>query len=72
MEIDPVRDEAESYGQALAAAGVPTNMVRIPGLVHAALNMSAYVARADDISRAIVDFLAPRFAAALDSTRELV
>ena len=72
VEIDPVRDEAESYGQALAAAGVPTNMVRIPGLVHAALNMSAYVARADDISRAIVDFLAPRFAAALDSTRELV
>jgi acetyl esterase/lipase len=60
MEIDPNRDEAEEYAQQLAAAGVPTEVVRIPGLVHASLNMSAYVPRSAEIMQAVVSFLRDR------------
>ena len=41
----------------LADAGVPTEVVIIPGLVHAALNMSAYVPRSNEILQAVVPFL---------------
>ncbi|QJY46075.1 flavin-containing monooxygenase [Pseudonocardia broussonetiae] len=62
VELDPSRDEAEAYGRALQEAGVPTEIVRIPGLIHAALNMSGFVPRTSEITDAIVAFLAPRFA----------
>jgi acetyl esterase len=57
VQVDPTRDEAEAYAGQLAAAGVPTTVVRIPGLIHAALNMSAYVPRSTEILHAVVAFL---------------
>ena len=34
-QYDPLRDEGEAYGAALAAAGVPTTVSRYDGEVHA-------------------------------------
>ena len=63
VEVDPLRDEAEGYARQLADAGVPTEVVTIPGLVHAALNMSAYVPRSAEILHAVVDYLRANLAA---------
>lgn len=57
VEVDPLRDEAEAYGSQLAAAGVPTKVVSIPGLIHGSLNMSAYLPRSREIMQAVVEFL---------------
>ncbi|WIX83025.1 alpha/beta hydrolase fold domain-containing protein [Amycolatopsis carbonis] len=61
VEVDPLRDEAENYAQQLAAAGVPVEHVRIPGLIHAVLNMSAYVPRSREIITSAGNFLRTRF-----------
>jgi len=58
-ECDPLRDEGEDYGHALKAAGVPTHMVRLSGLVHGAYNMSAYVPRVAEYNTAVARFLTP-------------
>ena len=58
-ECDPLRDEAEDYGQALEAAGVATKVVRLPGLVHGAYNMSAFIPRVGEFNDAVSAFLAP-------------
>ena len=57
-EIDPTRDEAEAYGHALAAAGVPTEVKRLDGFIHATLNLGGYVPRTREIYEAINSFLA--------------
>jgi acetyl esterase/lipase len=57
-ECDPTRDEAEDYGQALAAAGVPAEVQRLSGFLHAALNMNALVPRVEEIYDAIGKFAA--------------
>ncbi|MCW3041218.1 MAG: putative flavoprotein involved in transport [Solirubrobacterales bacterium] len=62
VEADPSRDEAEAYGAALAAAGVPTEVRRFDGLVHATYSMSAVVPRAAEIHTALVGFLGTRLA----------
>jgi cation diffusion facilitator CzcD-associated flavoprotein CzcO/acetyl esterase/lipase len=57
-ECDPTRDEAEAYGHALAAAGVPAEVQRLSGFMHAALNMNALVPRVEEIYDAIGKFAA--------------
>jgi cation diffusion facilitator CzcD-associated flavoprotein CzcO/acetyl esterase/lipase len=63
MEVDPIRDEAEDYARALAAAGVPTECRRFDGLFHAAFSLSGAIPRAAEIQEAIADFLAPLLSA---------
>lgn len=46
-EYDPLRDEAELYGERLRAAGVPTEITRRPGLNHGFLFWVGVVAGAD-------------------------
>ncbi|HEV7792042.1 MAG TPA: alpha/beta hydrolase fold domain-containing protein, partial [Pseudonocardia sp.] len=56
-EYDPLRDEGEDYGRALDAAGVPTRVQRLSGLVHGVYNMSAFVPRVAEFNAAVADFL---------------
>ncbi|MCC2656109.1 MAG: putative flavoprotein involved in transport [Panacagrimonas sp.] len=58
-ECDPLRDEGEDYGRAMQAAGVSTKVVRLPGMVHAAYNMSAYVPRVAEFNETVSGFLKP-------------
>ena len=37
--FDPIRDEGEAYAEVLRAAGVPARTIRVPGMVHAFINM---------------------------------
>jgi len=56
-EFDPLRDEAELYVARLAAAGVPTELVRYPGVVHGFVTRWHAIARAeqahDDLAAAL-------------------
>jgi acetyl esterase len=63
-EFDPLRDEAENYAARLAAAGVPTRMIRIDGQIHSFLSfigvMTAVDAAVADIAQAIKHLCAAR------------
>ena len=41
-ELDPLRDEGEAFGEHLRQAGVPTQIVRAPGLVHGFARLTAH------------------------------
>lgn len=56
-ECDPLRDEGEDYGRALQAAGVPTQIRRMKGMVHAVYNMSAFVPRVAEFDAEMSTFL---------------
>ncbi len=45
--FDPLRDEAESYGKALQAAGVSVGTVRFPSMVHGFMSMTAILPQAE-------------------------
>ena len=55
--FDPLRDEAESYGRALQAAGVRVGAVRYPSMVHGFMSMTALLPQADKALRQAAEAL---------------
>ena len=56
-DLDPLRDEAEAYGERLRANGVAVEAERVPGMVHGALQYGARVAAGDALITRIADAL---------------
>ena len=50
-ELDPLRDEGEAFGERLQRAGVPTRVIRAPGLVHGFARLTAH---SDAAAQAVV------------------
>jgi len=47
-EFDPLLDEGDSYAAKLRAAGVPVQLTRYAGMVHAFINMGGHVPQANE------------------------
>jgi acetyl esterase len=47
-EFDPLRDEAEDYGEKLRAAGIPVQVSRYEGMVHGFVSMNDMVDKGKD------------------------
>jgi acetyl esterase len=61
-EIDPLRDDAEAYGAKLAAAGVPVEIRRYPGMVHGFLSFLGVIDGAQRALDEATSWLKARFA----------
>lgn len=62
VEYDPLRDEGEHFAARTAAAGVPTTLVRCPGLIHCAMHLDGIAPRAADLRGHAVRALRAAFA----------
>jgi acetyl esterase len=54
-EMDPLRDEAERYAEALEAAGVPVVLYRADGMFHGFFNMDAALEGSKHAQKAAFD-----------------
>ncbi|MFD0573843.1 alpha/beta hydrolase fold domain-containing protein [Kitasatospora gansuensis] len=62
-EYDPLRDQGEAYAARLAAAGVPVELTRYPGMAHGFFTMTGTVDAARTANRQAARFLRDRFGA---------
>jgi acetyl esterase len=58
-EYDPLRDEAEAYGQALSSAGVPADVRRYDGMIHGFFDMGGF----SPAARAVIEECCTAFGA---------
>ena len=61
-EFDPLRDEGETYGERLKAAGVPTTVTRYAGMIHGFFGMFAVMDKSREAIRQVSDALKNAFA----------
>ncbi|KRB92934.1 MULTISPECIES: alpha/beta hydrolase [unclassified Sphingomonas] len=67
MEYDALRDEGEAFAEQLRQAGVTVEQVRIDGLIHASMTLSALTDKTDQIYAAAGRFLQHHLAAVPDT-----
>lgn len=60
-EIDPLRDEGESYANKLSEAGIQTKIIRINGVPHGFITMDKATKKADEVLNQISSYLKLEF-----------
>ena len=56
-EVDPLRDEAEAYGERLRKAGVSVEAIRLDGMIHSCLQRGARIAAGDALITLVAERL---------------
>jgi acetyl esterase len=62
-EFDPLRDDGEAFAARLAAAGITTRLVRLPGMIHACIHMDGVAPAARRVFDEAASALRQAFAA---------